>query len=59
MLHCGGILPFANTLPSNRRYSTKIAFVTGAATMRVIDGILLLVLFVVLLALWWTLHALP
>jgi len=27
--------------------------------MRVSDGILLLVLFVVLLALWWTLHALP
>jgi hypothetical protein len=31
----------------------------GAATMRVIDGIFLFVLFVVLLALWWTLHALP
>jgi len=27
--------------------------------MRVIDGILLFVLFAVLLALWWTLHALP
>jgi len=27
--------------------------------MRVIDGIFLFVLFIVLLALWWTLHALP